>query len=84
MVATKAAKIKRTWTEGEAGTFSAFSAYPLGEEVMKAYFTNLPTKIWVLLVVPAVVIAYPVVCVVVPAVVRAVVPDVVRAVLSVI
>ena len=51
---------------------------------MKAYFTNLPTKIWVLLVVPAVLIAYPVVCVVVPAVVHAVVPDVVRTVLSVI
>ncbi|HUD66544.1 MAG TPA: hypothetical protein VMQ17_18300 [Candidatus Sulfotelmatobacter sp.] len=51
---------------------------------MKAYFTNLPTKIWMLLVVPAVVIAYPVVSVVVPAVVHAVVPDVVRTVLSVI
>jgi hypothetical protein len=84
MVATKAAKIKRTGTQGEAGTFSAFSAYPVGEEVMKAYFTNLPTKIWMLLVVPAVVIAYPVVSVVVPAVVHAVVPDVVRTVLSVI
>ncbi len=51
---------------------------------MKAYFTNLPMKIWVLLVVPAVVIAYPVVRIVVPAVVRAVVPEVVRSVLSVI
>jgi hypothetical protein len=51
---------------------------------MKAYFTNLPVKVWVLLVVPAVVIAYPVVRIVVPAVVRAVVPEVVRSVLSVI
>jgi hypothetical protein len=41
-------------------------------------------KVWVLLVVPAVVIAYPVVRIVVPAVVRAVVPEVVRSVLSVI
>ena len=54
------------------------------EDVMKAYFANVPTKIWVLLAVPAVLIAYPVVCVVVPAVVRAVVPEVVRTVLSVI
>jgi hypothetical protein len=27
---------------------------------MKAYFTNLPTRTWLLIVVPAVVIAYPV------------------------
>ncbi len=51
---------------------------------MRAYFTNLPTRTWFLLVVPAVVIAYPVVWIVVPAVVRAVVPEVVRSVLSVI
>jgi hypothetical protein len=51
---------------------------------MKAYFTNLPTKAWVLLVVPVLVIAYPVAHVVVPAVIRAVVPEVVRSVLSVI
>jgi len=51
---------------------------------MKAYFNNLPMRTWLLLVVPAVVIAYPVACVVVPAVVHAVVPDVVRTVLSVI
>ncbi len=51
---------------------------------MKAYFTNLPMRIWLLLVVPAVVIAYPVVRIVVPAVVHAVVPEVVRTVLSVI
>jgi hypothetical protein len=51
---------------------------------MKAYFTNLPTRTWVFLIVPAVVIAYPVVRIVVPAVVHAVVPEVVRTVLSVI
>jgi len=51
---------------------------------MKAYFTNLPTRIWLMLVVPAVVVAYPVVRFVGPAVVHAVVPDVVRTVLSVI
>jgi len=49
---------------------------------MKAYFTNLPTKIWLLLVLPAIVIAYPVARIVVPAVLRAVVPEVVRTVLS--
>ena len=54
------------------------------EDVMKPYFTNLPTRIWLMLVVPAVVIAYPVVRIVVPAVIHAVVPEAVRAVLSVI
>jgi hypothetical protein len=48
---------------------------------MKAYFTNLPMKIWVLFIVPAVLIGYPVARIVVPAVVRAVVPEVVRTVL---
>ena len=51
---------------------------------MKAFFTNLPTRTWVLLVVPAVVVAYPVVRIVGPAVFRAIVPEAVRAVLSVI
>ena len=49
---------------------------------MKAYFTNMPTKIFLLLMVPAVLIAYPVVRIVVPEVVHAVVPEVVRSVLS--
>ena len=49
---------------------------------MKAYFTNLPTKSWLLLAVAAVGLAYPVVRVVVPTVVHAVVPEVVRSVLS--
>jgi hypothetical protein len=51
---------------------------------MKAYFTNLPTRTWFLLVVPAVLIAYPVGRIVLPVVVHAVVPEVVRTVLSVI
>jgi hypothetical protein len=51
---------------------------------MKAYFNNLPMKTWALLVVPAILIAYPVVRIVVPAVVNAVVPEVVRTVLNVI
>lgn len=51
---------------------------------MKAYFTSLPTRVWILLVVPAVMLAYPIAQIVVPAVVRAVVPEVVRTVLRVI
>ncbi len=51
---------------------------------MKAYLDNLPIKTWLLLVIPAVAIAYPVVRVVVPAIIRAVVPEVVRSVLNVI
>jgi hypothetical protein len=51
---------------------------------MKAYFTNLPTRVWILLVVPAVMLAYPIAQIVVPAVVRAVVPEVVRTVFRVI
>jgi len=51
---------------------------------MKNYFDNLPTKTWLLLVIPAVVLAYPVARFVVPAVLHAVVPEVVRSVLKVI
>ena len=53
-------------------------------DVMKAYLTNLSTRAWLLLVAPAVVLAYPVAQIVVPAVVHAVVPEVVRSVLRVI
>jgi len=49
---------------------------------MKAYFANMPMKTWLLLVMPAVLLACPVVSIVIPAVVRAVVPEVVRTVLS--
>jgi len=51
---------------------------------MRAYLTNLPMKTWLILVASAIVIAYPVVSLVLPAVMRAVVPEVVRTVLSVI
>ena len=54
------------------------------EDAVKAYFQNLPTKTWLLLVIPAVIIAYPVVRIVVPAVIHAVVPEAVRSVLRVI
>jgi hypothetical protein len=50
---------------------------------MRAYFTNLPTRTWLLLIVPAVVVAYPVARIVVLAVVHALVPEAVRMVLSV-
>ena len=66
------------------GTSRSLTAYPSPELVMKAYLTNVPTKAWMLLIVPAVAIGYPVARVVVPAVLRAVVPEVVRNVLSVI
>jgi hypothetical protein len=49
---------------------------------MKAYFTNLPNRTWLLIILPVVAIGYPVVSCVVPAVIRAVVPEVVRTVLS--
>ena len=51
---------------------------------MKAYLTNLATNTWMLLLVPALGIVYPVLRAVVPAVVRAIVPEVVRSVLSVV
>lgn len=54
------------------------------EDHMKAYLNNLPMRTWLMVVVPAVVVAYPVVRIVVPCVIRAVVPEVVRTVLSVI
>jgi hypothetical protein len=67
------------------GNFSGGpSVFSRREDVMKAYFTNLPTRVWLLLVVPAVVIAYPLVRIVIPAVVHAVVPEAVRTVLSMI
>ena len=69
---------------GNTGTSAKRIAYFRLEDAMMTYFNNLPTKTWLLLVIPAVVLAYPVVRIVVPAVLHAVVPDVVRSVLSVI
>jgi hypothetical protein len=51
---------------------------------MNARFNNRPTKTWLLLVVPAVALAYPIARLVIPAVIHAVVPEVVRNVFSVI
>jgi hypothetical protein len=48
---------------------------------MKAYFEKLPTKGWLLIIVPVLVAGYPLVRVVVPTVIHAVVPEVVRNVL---
>lgn len=66
------------------GTSATRMAYFRLEAAMKTYFNNLPTRTWLLLVIPAVVLAYPVVRIVVPTVLHAVVPEVVRSVLSVI
>jgi len=51
---------------------------------MRAYLANLTPKARILLALPIVAIAYPVVTCLIPAVIRAVVPDVVRSVLSLI
>ena len=51
---------------------------------MRGYLTNLPTRTWMLLVLPALAVAYPIGRIVVLAVLHAVVPDVVRTVLRVI
>jgi hypothetical protein len=49
---------------------------------MRGHLANLTSGM--LLVVPLVVIAYPIVTIIVPALLRAVIPDVVRSVLSLI
>lgn len=49
---------------------------------MKANFTNLRAKAWVLLAIPAMLLGYPLVRCVLPAVVHAVIPEAVRQVLS--
>jgi len=51
------------------------------EDVMRAYLANLTPKTRMLLAVPAIVIAYVLVTIVVPAIVHAAVPEVVRSVL---
>ena len=52
--------------------------------VMKAYFANLPTRTWLMLVVPAIAIAYPLFWIEVPRLVHAVVPEFVRNLLNLI
>ena len=51
---------------------------------MRAYFANLTPKTAMLLAVPVIAIAYPVIMILLPAIVRAIVPDVVRSVLRLI
>jgi len=51
---------------------------------MRAYLANLTPKAAMLLAVPVIAIAYPVIMCLLPAIVRAIVPDVVRSVLSLI
>ncbi|MHB8218038.1 MAG: hypothetical protein ACYDDS_18345 [Candidatus Sulfotelmatobacter sp.] len=51
---------------------------------MRAYLNKLTPKARMLLAVPIVAIAYPVIMILLPAIVRAIVPDVVRSVLSLI
>jgi hypothetical protein len=67
-----------------AGTFSALFSYLKAEGVMRAYLVNLTPKTRMLLAVPAIVIAYVIVTIVLPAVVHAAVPEVVRSVLRLI
>jgi hypothetical protein len=49
---------------------------------MQGYLAKLTPKARMLVVLPLVVLAYPVVTIVVPAIIHAIVPDVVRSVLS--
>ena len=51
------------------------------EDVMRAYFANLTPTTQMLLAIPAVVLAYVLVTMVVPAIVHAAVPEAVRSVL---
>ncbi|MGA8271365.1 MAG: hypothetical protein WB919_07370 [Candidatus Sulfotelmatobacter sp.] len=51
---------------------------------MRAYLAKLTPKVRMLLAIPLIVLAYPVVMILVPALVRALMPDVVRSVLSLI
>ena len=51
---------------------------------MKAYLANLPTVVWALVALPALVVTRCVVATVVPHMVHAMVPDVVRTVLRII
>ena len=71
------------------GTFPSSLPYlssetSISEDCMKAYLAKLPMRTWLLLLVPTVLITYPILRIVVPEVIRAVVPETVRSVLSVI
>ena len=49
---------------------------------MQGYFAKLTPKARMLVMLPLIVLAYPVVTIVMPAIIHAIVPDVVRSVLS--
>ena len=51
---------------------------------MRAYLAKMTPKARLLLALPLIAIAYPVVMILLPAIIRAIVPDVVRSVLSLI
>jgi hypothetical protein len=51
---------------------------------MRAYLAKLTPKARMLLTIPLIVIAYPIVMILLPAIIHAIVPDVVRSVLSLI
>lgn len=63
------------------GTFPPTPPYPNPEAVMRF---NLSPKTRMLLAIPLLVIAYPVVTLILPALLRSIVPNVVRSVLSLI
>jgi hypothetical protein len=49
---------------------------------MRAYLNNVTPRTKMLLALPMLAIAYPIVMIVIPEIVRAIIPDVVRSVLS--
>jgi len=51
---------------------------------MKAYLANIPTTVWALLALPALLLTRSVLAMVVPQIIHAVVPEAVRTVLKVI
>jgi hypothetical protein len=51
---------------------------------MRAHLANLTPKVHMLIALPLVAIAYPVITILLPAIIRAIVPDVVRSVLKLI
>jgi hypothetical protein len=63
------------------GTFFTSAPYMEAENVMRPYLNNLTPKGRMLVLLPIVVIAYPVIMILAPAMVRALVPAVVRSVL---
>jgi hypothetical protein len=69
---------------GRTGTFPPPLSYLEAEVAMRAYLARLAPKTRMLLTIPLILVAYPVVMIVLPAIIHALVPDVVRSVLSLI